>query len=369
MKKMLRSLIRPKVFIPLVLAIALIAALISFSDLRKVVKLMEGFQRIDLLYYFLLMIGYEFVRGVQWRYTMVTLGVKAPMRTEIFAYVLSEVTKILPIGNYFQNYVLQVSKGVDFGLTSAATTLVVLEEVAVGIVGVVILGLGSWTTWLRLVIIIGLAVFAVVVWLLSRYYHGKGRPDWIKRRSILNDVADEFVNFRKGAETLLTVRSISITMALSIVYLLMGGAALFVVVRALGDQQLSFSQALAVYLFSLAFSLIFPLPIDFGVLEVSGVGAFLAVGAARNTAFGAVFANRILNTLSAIVIAAVVVAFLHGEVRPLFTHMTGSGADSQGRDDGNETRGEQGEGGDSEEGDRDKKDVEGAEDAAQGARE
>lgn len=315
------------------------------------------------------MIGYEFVRGVQWRYTMVTLGVKAPMRTEIFAYVLSEVTKILPIGNYFQNYVLQVSKGVDFGLTSAATTLVVLEEVAVGIVGVVILGLGSWTTWLRLVIIIGLAVFAVVVWLLSRYYHGKGRPDWIKRRSILNDVADEFVNFRKGAETLLTVRSISITMALSIVYLLMGGAALFVVVRALGDQQLSFSQALAVYLFSLAFSLIFPLPIDFGVLEVSGVGAFLAVGAARNTAFGAVFANRILNTLSAIVIAAVVVAFLHGEVRPLFTHMTGSGADSQGRDEGNETRGEQGEGGDSEEGDRDKKDVEGAEDAAQGARE
>lgn len=329
MKKMLRSLIRPKVFIPLVLAIALVAALLSFADLRKVVKLMEGFQRIDLLYYFLLMIGYEVVRGIQWRYTMVTLGVKAPMRTEIFAYVLSEVTKILPIGNYFQNYVLQVSKGVDFGLTSAATTLVVLEEVAVGLVGVVILGLGSWTTWLRLVIIIGLAVFALSIWIFSRVYHDKGRPDWVKRRRWLNNVADEFDHFREGAAALMNVRSIAITMALSICYQVLGGLALFVVVRALGDQSLTFTQALAVYLFSLAFSLIFPLPIDFGVLEVSGVGAFLAVGVARNTAFGAVFANRILNTLSSILIAAVVVAYLHGEVRPLFAHMAQSSADEQ----------------------------------------
>src|SRR5512146_1846133 len=131
MKKALRSLIKPKTFIPIVLAVALIAALLSFADLRKVLAIMASFRHIDLLYYLLLMVGYEVVRGIQWRYTMVALGVKAPERTEIFAYVLSEVTKILPIGNYFQNYVLQQSRGVDFGRTSAATTLVVLEEVAV----------------------------------------------------------------------------------------------------------------------------------------------------------------------------------------------------------------------------------------------
>lgn len=321
MKHALRTLIKPKTLIPLVLAVALIAALLSFSDLKKVGAIMASFHRIDLLYYLLLMIGYEVVRGVQWRYTMVVLGVKAPMRTEIFAYVLSEVTKILPIGNYFQNYVLQQSRGVDFGLTSSATTLVVIEEVAISLTGVVILGLGAWTTWLRPLILVGVAVFALCVWLFARFHHSTGRPDWVTRRRWLNNVADELVRFREGAKNLMTPRSLAITLALSAVYQVLAGAALFVVVRALGDQSVSFTQALAVYLFSLAFSLIFPLPIDFGVIEVSGLGAFLAVGVARNTALGAVFANRILSILSSVVIAAVVVAFLRSEIRPLFTHM------------------------------------------------
>jgi uncharacterized protein (TIRG00374 family) len=343
MKKLLRALIRPKVFIPLVLAVALIVALLSFADLKKVAAIMAGFRRIDLLYYLLLMIGYEVVRGVQWRYTMVALGVQAPPRTEIFAYVLSEVTKVLPIGNYFQNYVLQQSKGVDFGLTSAATTLVVLEEVAVSLVGVVALGLGAWTTWLRLVIIIGLAVFALGVWIFSRLYHGKGRPDWITRRRGFNNVADELDHFREGAADLMNPRSVAITLALSAVYQVLAGLALYVVVQAIGEQSVSFTQALSVYLFSLAFSLIFPLPIDFGVLEVSGVGAFLAVGVARNTALSAVFVNRILSILSSIIIAAVVVVFLRGEIRPLFTHMSKGGADEQRQTAGDAPASEAGE--------------------------
>src|SRR6185312_7661556 len=107
MKKALLSLKKPKVFIPLVLGVALIVALISFSDIHKVLRLMAGFQRLYLLYYLLLMIAYEVVRGIQWHYSLTRLDVRAPLSAQIVAFALSEVTKVLPIGNYFQNYVLQ----------------------------------------------------------------------------------------------------------------------------------------------------------------------------------------------------------------------------------------------------------------------
>ncbi len=341
MKKALLALKKPKVFIPLVLGVALIVALISFSDIHKVLRLLSGFQRLYLLYYLLLMIAYEVVRGIQWHYSLTRLKVRAPLSAQILAFALSEVTKVLPIGNYFQNYVLQQAEGTDIGLTSAATTLFILEEVIVSLVGVVILGLGGWTVWLRPLIIVGVAIAVVVIWLLARFHHGGGRPEWVARHKALRKIADEFGHFREGAVDLMRPRPLAVTFACSATYLVIGGAALYVVLEGLGIPNASFTEALAVYFFSLAVALMLPIPVDFGVIEISGVGAFVAVGVTRDAAIGAVLANRILSILASIAIAAVVVLILHKEVAVLFTYMfkdrnggagkTPNGGDGHGR--------------------------------------
>ncbi|MGH2390665.1 MAG: hypothetical protein ACRDIE_20890, partial [Chloroflexota bacterium] len=97
--------------------------------------------------------------------------------------------------------------------------------------------------------------------------------------------------------------------------LILAGGALYVVVHGLGVGGASFRQVLAAYFFSLAFSLIFPLPVDIGVLEVSAVGAFLATGISRNDAVASVLVNRVLSIGSAIVIALLAMLVLHGELR------------------------------------------------------
>lgn len=322
MKKALLALKKPSVFVPIVLSVALIVALLSFTDLAKVLAIMSRFNRLDLLYFLLLMVVYEVIRGAQWRYFLRRLRVRAPLSTEIFAFALSEVTKALPIGNYFQNYVLHQSKGVDIGRTSAATTLIIIEEVAVSLAGVFILGLGSWTTQARVVIALGVALTAIAAWLLSHFHHEGRRHPFIERHTSLTKAAEEFGRFRDGAADLMRPGVLAVTLALSAAYLITAGAGLWLITQALSIGGVSFAGALEVYFFSLAVALILPIPIDVGVIEISGVGAFFAIGVGRNAALGVVLANRILSILASILIAGVAVLILRHEVRGVFSYET-----------------------------------------------
>lgn len=310
----MKKLLSPKVLIPSVLSIGIIVALLGFGDIHKVVGLMISFPHIYLLWYLLLMVTYEAVRCVQWHYLLSALSVRIPLRTQIFAFLTGEIAKSVPVGNYFQNYLLQRSNGADFGLTSAATTFVVLIETAVSLVGVVILGVGSWTGWLRPVIIVGVLVTALIVWAFSSLHRAGRAPQWMQRHKAWRKVLSELRQFLEGSKQILHPRVMIIASLLGAVYLVVAGVALYLVARGLGIH-ISLTGALAVYFFSLAFSLIFPLPVDIGVLEVSGVGAFLALGVDKPPAVGAMLVNRVLSFGSALAIALVGALLLHDEFR------------------------------------------------------
>jgi len=79
-----------------------------------------------------------------------------PFNARLFSFAGGEATRFLPIGNYFENYLLTAAEGVDFGFSSAVTTVTVLLEVAVSLTGLVILGLGNWW-WIRPLILLGCA--------------------------------------------------------------------------------------------------------------------------------------------------------------------------------------------------------------------
>jgi uncharacterized membrane protein YbhN (UPF0104 family) len=248
------------------------------------------------------------------------LDIHVPLRTQVFTFAAGEVTKSMPIGNYFQNYLLQQSKGTDFGLSSAATTLIVLIEVAVSLAGVVVLGLGSWTGWIRPVILIGVVVCLLGGWAFHRFHHSGRAPKWITEHKMLRKAMDEFDQFRQGAAALLHVRILAVATLLGAIYLFVAGVGLYVVVIGLRVANVSFGEALAVYFFSLAFSLIFPLPIDIGVTEISGTGAFIAVGADKNAAVSAMLINRVLSIGASLAIALIAMVVLRDELRAALQH-------------------------------------------------
>jgi uncharacterized membrane protein YbhN (UPF0104 family) len=193
-----------------------------------------------------------------------------------------------------------------------------LTEVAVSLVGVLILGLGTWSDWLRPVIGIGLGVFLLLGWAVHSLPHPSAAPAWVLAHASMRRVREEWRQFRTGALALVQVRLLVLQALLSILYVSIAGTGLYVVVRGLGIDTVTLWQVLAVYLFSLAAALISPLPLDLGVIEVSGVGAFLAIGVSVSDAVGIMVLNRVLSLGAAIILALVAIVFLPDEFRAAF---------------------------------------------------
>jgi uncharacterized protein (TIRG00374 family) len=311
----MKKLLHPKVVIPVILSVAVLAGLLFFGNIRQVIRLMEGFAHLYLLWFVMLMVVYEVVRGVQWHYLLQSMDIRVPLRAQIFAYAVGEVTKSIPVGNYFQNYILQEAEGTDFARSSAATTFIILIEVFVSLMGVAIIGLGAWSSWLRPVILIGLPVFGFIAWAAHAWHVHPRTPSWVKEHKTLLQALKAFKKFRAGAATLFRPHVVGIAVLLGAIYVIVGASALYLVLRGLGIGGVSLWQVWAVYFFSLAFSLIVPLPMDIGATEISGVGAFLAVGMSKSNAVGAMLVNRALSLGSAIVIALIIMMILHDQFR------------------------------------------------------
>jgi uncharacterized membrane protein YbhN (UPF0104 family) len=139
-------------------------------------------------------------------------------------------------------------------------------------------------------------------------------PAWMKRNALANFLLVELARFRHGVATLVRPRRLTIEAVLCGAYLTTAGAAMYVLALGLGVSQLSWWQMLGIYAFSLASGLILPLPVDLGVVELSGAGAMAASGIGREGAISIMLLNRLLNVGSAIAIAAVGVLFLRGEL-------------------------------------------------------
>src|SRR5919205_2674312 len=173
-------LLRPKVVMPILLSVALLAALLAVGNVGQVVALMLTFRHIYLPFILLLLLAYEVVQCIQWHVLLKALGIHVPLRAQAFAYLVGQPTRVLPIGNFVENYLLKRAEGTDFGLSSAATLLSIFIEVGVALLGLVILGLGPWG-WLRPLIIIGLVVFVPTAWAVHLLHYRGSLPAWVTR--------------------------------------------------------------------------------------------------------------------------------------------------------------------------------------------
>jgi uncharacterized protein (TIRG00374 family) len=316
----LKKALRPKVVIPAVVSMAILAGLLAFGNINEMIKAVKTFQPIYILWVALLIVGYEVVRGIQWLFLLRQLHIKASREAKVFAYLSSEVTKSIPIGNYFQNYLLATSEGSDPGRTSAATTLQVLGEVAVSLTGLVILGLGAWSGYLRAIIIVGLLVFGLSVWIFMKLHKESGPPEWMTKRKVLRQFLDEARQFREAAKDLISPRTLAFVYVNSAIYTVIAGTTLYMTAKGMRITTVPYFGVLAVYFFSLATSLIFPLPTDIGTAEISGAGAFLLIGVTKAVAVSVMLIFRVLNVLTALVLAIVGGIVFHDVVRDALQH-------------------------------------------------
>ena len=313
----MKRLLRPSIVIPAAVSVLLLAAIVAFGNVTNVVAVMRGFQHIYLPIILALTTAYEVVQYAQWHLLLSAIGIKAPGRARFFSFMVGSATKMLPIGNFFENYLLLRAEGTDFGLTSSATLLSVLTEVGVSLAALVIIGLDGWT-WLRPLIVIGLAVFVSLAWLVTHSHYSGTLPARLGRHRAVRVALDEVHQFRVGAGQIMHPRVVLAAAALGAVYLLLGGTTLFLVLDGLRVSGVSWPDVMAVYFFSLVFGLIFPLPVDIGVTEASGVGAFLAIGIAKSDAVGAMLILRVVTFGAALAIALVTMAVMPDEVRAVF---------------------------------------------------
>ena len=172
-----KRLLRPSYLLPAILSASLLVALLTFGNVPRVAGLMRLFQPGYLLPILLLLVAYEAVQCLQWHVLLRPLGTHEPLRAQVFAFLVGAATRALPIGNFGQNYLLQRAGSTEFGLSSAATLLSVLIEVAVALAGLVLLGLGPWT-WLRPLILVGLTIFVPSAWAVSRLLYRGMLPAW-----------------------------------------------------------------------------------------------------------------------------------------------------------------------------------------------
>lgn len=317
MRVVMRWLLRPAVLIPLILGAGMLVVLFTVADVRKVLAIVEDFDRRYLLVFALLMAIYFAIRAAQWHYLLRRLGIRAPLRSQVFAYSLGELTKSLPIGNYFQNYLLRQSQGTAFSVSSVATTLILVTEVVVSLAGVLVLGLGPWTGWLRPLILAGGAAVIALAALAYALRNVVRLPGALLQRKGIAALIAELRRSRAGMRALLRPNVLLVDVALSAAYLIVAGLGMYCIVRGVGLGQLSLPQALAVYFFSLAIGLLVPIPVDFGLIELSGAGALTALTVGRSAALSVMLLNRVLSVAVTSALGIGVALLLHREVARL----------------------------------------------------
>jgi uncharacterized protein (TIRG00374 family) len=324
MKNIALKVLNPKILVPAIFAVVLLGIVLSLGDIKKVGNAIVNFPHGDAALFFLLTVLYEVIRGVQWMYFLRGMKVKAGYRRGIFAFVGGEATKSLPAGNYFENYLLEREEGVAVAYTASGTTITVLLEVVVCVVYLAIVGISGWA-WLRPVLIIGTLALTLVVVVLVRLDIHAHPPEWLGRRKFFQWAVQQGKTFGQGARAFVTPKRLAIGLALSALYLAAAGTQYFIVIRALGNQTMSYWDGLAAYLFSLGVGLILPVPTDIGVQEITGVGALKALGLKTTQAVSVSILFRILNLVSSIVIALITFVVLHKEFRDAFSSRRGSG--------------------------------------------
>jgi hypothetical protein len=289
-----RRVLRPGILLPLLLSAALLAFAFSISDLPLVMDRVLKISLPTAALGFGFAVTYLVVKCLQFNLLLNRLDIRLRWRRVAFAFAVAEMTITIPAGIYVQNYILGRMRSAGFARSSAATTATLIIELLVVLVLLAVLGVPTWG-WVRplaLAILAGLLGFlGLLLWtdILSG-----GLVPWL-RRAGLETLSRGLADMTTGLRQLAVMRTVVPAVLLAVVYLGALGAAFVVIARGTGADGFTFSQAVNVYAFSLAVTLLLAgILTQLGVIEVAGLGAATTFGYDPSAALAMMIGFRIV---------------------------------------------------------------------------
>ena len=311
----LKNIMRPKIFIPIVLAAALLAFLFSISDLTQVWDYIRTIPRGSVGLCFWLAFCYLLFKGLQFKLFLERIGIRLSWRKLLLAFAVGEMALQVPAGIYAQNYVLKRTRGDQFFFSSAATTSTLITEAALSLITLLILGIPQWS-WLRPAIaaLIGASAVALSLFMYSEWVHDllqTSRNDW------LGQTARGFGRLGDGMRKLIGDPVVIVATVLAACYLGFLVAAFYFVAKSIGIGGLTVHQAATIYLFSLSVTFFLGgfLP-QLGLIEATGVGVAKVWGYSFNEGLAMLLAFRLVWVGSIWLICGPILWLLRKEFRP-----------------------------------------------------
>lgn len=269
----LRTLAKPKVFLPILLAGALFFLAISLGDVGKVLGRIRAIPLLDLGIALGCAAVYLGFKGLQLHLLLADLGAHPKSRRFLLAFAVGELAVTFPLGIFAQNWVLSENERIHFGRSSAATVVMLLMETCVVLVMLTVVGIPNWPP-LRplagcLVLVLAALVFGVLHFEpVVQKLAGKVRHEK------LHQALDEAIGLIRGLKRLAGWRVLWVNFLITAVYLGALVTAFMAIGHGVGLGKLSYVQAATIYCFSLAAVLLTGgLSGQIGTIEVIGMNA------------------------------------------------------------------------------------------------
>ncbi|HET8700681.1 MAG TPA: lysylphosphatidylglycerol synthase domain-containing protein [Nitrococcus sp.] len=300
----LRRLLHPKVLIPLLLSLALLAAAFSLTDFSAVFDRGVHIPWQTLLLVLALAGLYLALKGWQFARMLRAIGLQPPWRALLLAFSVGEMTLSLPFGVYSQNYVLQRATGTPAARSTTVTTMMLVFELGVALAVLAFCGIPGWPE---------LRPIALCILILGSIGFGAFHRS---QRLVILAVGllpgDEHSRIRQISRTFLerlkalpALRIAVPNLLITLFYLLVLAFAFYLLGQRVSDSELLFVQSLTVYVFALLVALLIgSLLSQIGVIEMAGLGAAKAWGIAPTDGLSMLLWFRLVWTASIWLICA-----------------------------------------------------------------
>lgn len=294
----LRTVARPTVILPVLLAAALLTFAFKLGGLEGMLARIHGLPARVLWLTPAIAVVYLALKAAQLRMLLANLGVRIPWTNFVLAYCVGELTATLPFGLFSQNWVLSASSHVHVGRSAGATVMMLLAETLVVLAVLAVFGLPGWSA-VRPVAIAVLVAAGVLILGVLRYEHvGQDMAYKVKGEALRKAIMS-------GIELLGSLKRLSRAPLLAANVLLAAGYlaalayAFLVVGHGMGLATLHYTQAMIIYAFALAIVLLGAGAFgQIGTVDVLGMVAASASGIGYGDGLALMIGFRIVWTAS-----------------------------------------------------------------------
>lgn len=304
LRSWLRTLSAPGRAVPILLTGALIVALVEVSDISDVFQRWHALSPELIGLTLVLAAVYLGLKGWQFGRLLKAAGLGTDWRGQLAAFAVGEMTLLLPLGIYAQNYVLSKSRGQDFARSAATTTAMYALEIMLLAGVLAVLPVYGWPQ-MRIVLWIGIGACIVLGLLLAKFHPLRRIAERMSQRpGIWGKIARKGRDFLNELRMLGKLRVLLHNVPITAAYLLALVVAFHQVGEAVGGGHIGLLQAITIYAFGLLVAMMLGgLLSQLGTVEFAGAAVASAMGLDVHNTFVMLIWFRLLWTASIWIIA------------------------------------------------------------------